>query len=242
MTSPADTMPGGGPARPGLSIDRRQAILGGLMLATGAASLAGRRSGGNRSLTAEQFSQVTPRKIGDYAYAGDDGLILPQNELSDQLYTNVRLGSYSQRDGALVMMLVAYDDTEERNGLQLHRPEQCYRGSGFAVGAPSEVVVDGPAGVKCNAVAWTATRPDREEHVLYWTRIGDQFPRTLWEQNLAMIRCNLTMGVYDSALIRLSTVSSDRAAAFSTLRGFAAEMTTSLSPRARLILFGPKAA
>jgi EpsI family protein len=228
--------------RPRIMLDRRQLVLGGLLLATGAGTLALRRPPSDRKLTPQQFSEVTPARIGDYAYAGDDGLILPQSELSEQLYTNVRLGVYSRAGTQPIMMLVAYDDTEERNGLQMHRPEQCYRGSGFAVGKPEELEMRGPGGMAYRAVFWTATRPDREEHVLFWTRVGDQFPASPWQQNVAMMRSNLTFGAYDSALVRISTVSSDRTTALASLQRFAGEMTGSLTPLARRILFGPRVA
>lgn len=224
-------------------LDRRQVVLGGLMGLAGAGSLAlGLRTGGSRALDAQQFSQVTPRRLGHFTYAGDDGLILPQNELSDQLYSNLRLGTYSRAGLPPVMMLVAYDDTEERNGLQLHRPEQCYEGSGFTIGRSRFVDLKGPRAINVRAVQWTAQRDDRQEHVLYWTRIGDRFARTPWEQNLAMMRSNLVAGQFDSVLVRLSTVSNDANAAFATLHQFMAELVGTLPPIGRRVLFGPGAA
>lgn len=223
--------------------DRRQVVLGGLMGVAGAGALAlGLRSGASRALDAQQFGQVTPRRLGHFAYAGDDGLILPQSELSDQLYSNLRLGTYSRAGLPPVMMLVAYDDTEERNGLQLHRPEQCYEGSGFTVGRNRFVDLKGPHAMDVRAVQWTAQRDERREHVLYWTRIGDRFARTPWEQNLAMMRSNLVAGQFDSVLVRLSTVSNDATAAFATLHQFINELVGALSPVGRRVLFGPGAA
>ena len=226
----------------GAMLDRRQLLLAALLGGAGVAVLYPRLQRQPPPPSPDIFQQATPRRLGAYTYVSNDGLVLPRSRLSDQLYTNLGLGVYSDADGPPVMLLVAYDQTEERGQLQLHRPEYCYGSAGFTIKDKRSVTIGGPKNVSVAATFWTAERADRIEQVMFWTRIANAFPTDDWQQNLALIRGNLVArGVSDAALVRMSIASTDRDGSFARLKSFAHVLAEGLSSAGSRIVFGPSA-
>lgn len=222
--------------------DRRQLLLAALLGGAGATVLYPRLQRQPPPPAPDIFQQATPQHLGAYTYVSNDGLVLPRSKLSDQLYTNLGLGVYSDAAGPPVMLLVAYDQTEERGQLQLHRPEYCYGGAGFTIKDRRLVAIGGPKDIAVAATFWTAVRADRIEQVMFWTRIANAFPTDDWQQNLALIRGNLVAkGVSDAALVRMSIASTDRDGSFARLKNFAHVLAEDLSPAGSRIVFGPAA-
>jgi EpsI family protein len=83
---------------------------------------------------------------------------------------------------------------------------------------------------------FTASAADRTEQVVYFTRLGDAYPRTWAEQRLAVVEENLAGRIPDGILVRVSLIGTDRAAALETLRGFIREFAAASAPSLRRLL------
>jgi hypothetical protein len=78
--------------------------------------------------------------------------------------------------------------------------------------------------------------------VLYWTRLGNDFPRRWSRQRLAVIRANLRGIVPDGLLVRVSSLGSEMTTELAMLERFMAEFVDTASPGLRTVLFGPTTA
>jgi hypothetical protein len=83
---------------------------------------------------------------------------------------------------------------------------------------------------------FTATGYDRTEQVLYFTRLGDGYPRSWAEQRLAVIEANLAGRIPDGILLRASSLGTDRSSAVAMLRGFIGEFADAAVPPLQKLL------
>jgi EpsI family protein len=74
----------------------------------------------------------------------------------------------------------------------------------------------------------TAVIPERTEHILYWTRVGDSMPISWAEQRLTIALDNLKGRIPDAVLVRVSTIDADDASAFNRLADFIEKLLTAM--------------
>lgn len=219
-----------------LVFGRRHVLIGGAMLAASALAAARMPHPSARAIPSERFTSWVPDQVGSRHFSTESGVVLPPPDaLSDRLYDNLVTRVYEGEGQAPITLLIAYNPIQ--NGvLQVHRPETCYSVGGFALTKP----VDGEltlARRSVSTVSFAAVGVDRSEQVLYWTRVGETFPRAWSEQRLAVIRANLAGVIPDGMLMRLSILSNDGKDAQFALSQFAkAFVSTSPAPLRRILL------
>jgi len=84
---------------------------------------------------------------------------------------------------------------------------------------------------------FTASGDSRDETVMYWSRVGAEFPRRWSEQRLAVARANLDKVIPDGLLARLSTVGEDVELNLPIMREFVVAMAAAAPPQLRRLLF-----
>lgn len=214
--------------------DRRALILGGLLAATGAAAIARQPSAERTRINKAQLGRMLPDRFGQWRARTDDGLVLPPADvLSDRLYSGLVTRSYIAPDQKQIMLLVAYSNVQD-GMLQLHRPEFCYPAGGYRLSPTQPVELDN--GLHANAFA--ANGVSRIEQVLYWTRIGREFPRGWLEQRMAVLRANVHGAIPDGVLVRVSCLDSSLEDALPTLRRFATDFVAASPAAGRRVLTG----
>ena len=119
---------------------------------------------------------------------------------------------------------------------QLHRPEICYPASGFEVleETSHDFLV---AGRVVPASILVAKRGLRSDSVLYWARLGSDYPRSLWEQRRAILGASLSGSPAEGVLVRFSC-RTDVAGPIETLEGFAHDLWNNLSVPGKKLFFG----
>lgn len=207
------------------------------MLASGLAAQAYTPRKPERAGATTKIDTLLPTAIAGWTFTTREGVIQTPEETPiegyDQLVTRVYAGAALPT----VMLLIAYGSTQG-GSLQLHRPETCYPGEGFSIRnkANLDLRLDGADPIA--AQTFTAVRDERVEHLLYWTRISDVFPRTTGEEYLGIIRRVIHGIVPDGVLVRLSTIGTDGPSDLAALDRFAAAMVTHAPDALRQILIG----
>lgn len=222
----------------GLSVSRRGMVLGLGMLAAGGAAFARSPVRKYPTLSKEQFEALFPRVCGEWKAHDSDALILPpQDDLSRKLYERLLTRVYVDPTGAGVMCLAAYNSMQI-DDVQVHRPEVCYRVAGFDIknSTPVEERFGGDRMVDARIVETQS--PQRAENMLYWTRVGTEFPVDWAQQRMAMLRANVQGFYPDGLLLRISSAQPDLKLAMADVGRFANALYGAASPKARDIIFG----
>jgi EpsI family protein len=216
---------------------RRSLIVAGGFIAVAAAAFAVTPRRHEQTLGRSRLDDMIPSRIGPWSRAPDGGLILPDADQPSDVYDQVLARSYVAGDLPPMMLLVAYGAAQ--SGLmKVHRPEICYTSSGFAISADRAIDLPLVGGGPIAARSFLATREDRSEQVLYWTRISNAFPRDLAGQRLVMLELGLRGIIPDGVLVRCSTLGADIAKGEKGLLAFVDALIANAGPAGRGLLVG----
>ncbi|HEY0447075.1 MAG TPA: EpsI family protein [Allosphingosinicella sp.] len=218
---------------------RREFMLGGMLLAASGTAYALTPRRKLSLLNGADLGKMIPRSFGGWSEVPTDALVVPQTEgsLSARLYSQTVGRVYQNSENEIVMMLIAYGDTQS-DQLQLHRPETCYPAFGFDIEAARPVPIPLAPGVAIPARRLTALTDVRREQIMYWTRIGEHLPASEAEQRLMKLRTAFAGWIPDGVLVRFSNVSRDPEVGDRVNARFAAAFVDQIPPAARRVLMG----
>lgn len=219
----------------GAGLDRRRLLIG-LVLAAGAGTALARKPDQPIDfLGKREVEDLIPKKIGAWQFQTNSGLVVPtEDTLSAALYSQLLTRVYANGTDSPIMLLVA-QSAGQSGILQIHRPEFCYPAGGFELSeiVPANLPVGGRS-IRVNQL--TASMPGRNEQIIYWTRVGRQMPMSWTEQRIAVAMDNLKGYVPDAVLTRLSTIDSNREAAFERLARFAETMLAEMKANRNILV------
>ena len=220
-------------------LSRRQALIGGGLLAAAAAGLALTPRHRENMLGNAKLDNLVPKAFAGWRFDVASGLVLPPaDQLRDKIYSQLLTRVYVRDDAPAVMMLIAFSGAQDGT-VQIHRPEVCYPASGYRLTRIAEHVVPLAPGLAVPARAITAEADVRREQLIYWTRIGSHFPTRWIGQRGAVMAENFAGIVPDAVLVRLSSVTGDDATPM--LDRFASDLYQAIGPQMRRVLLGPAA-
>lgn len=214
----------------------RSITVGGAFALTAATAYAVMPRRSEHRLGKTKLGPLIPLQIGAWRYATDNGVVVPSQDGPVDGYDQVLTRVYDADGLPSIMLLMAYGSTQG-GSLQLHRPETCYPGQGFKLSGFAELTLRPAPGERVPARTFTATRDDRTERLVYWTRIAGSFPRSTAEEYSAIIGSVLGGVVPDGILVRMSTIGPNIIRSDQALAAFTAALIEN-SPAARQILVG----
>ena len=214
--------------------DRRKFLLG--LLFCSAAGVAAWRQPRIKIdyLGTQKLEDLVPKTIGRWDFVTASGLVIPpEDDFEKTLYSQVLTRVYSDNRGTPIMLLLAQNGGQT-GFLQIHRPEVCYTAGGYQISAvtPHPIRV-GQTVVPANRMDASSGGPT--EHVIYWTRVGNQVPASWRQQKLAVAEQNLNGLIPDAILVRISTINDDADAALANIDDFVRAMLQSIPPSRRSV-------
>jgi len=221
-----------------MTIDRRTLTLGGILLvgagARGAMMLRRRPAARTRTSLADDL----PARVGARSIAAAEAPMLPQRDATtDQIYDDFVARSYRGAGVAPVTLLIAYGGNQD-GGLEVHRPENCYPPFGFSLGPSRPVRLQLADGRAIAATALTATRDGVADQLLFWTRVGRDFPTSQWQTDLSIMYAALRGETPDGVLVRLSMTTGNAEEGDALLAAFARDLIAGVPERIRPLLVG----
>lgn len=220
---------------------RRDALVGGALLMTAAVTWARLPNRRVVAITRGEVADTIPMQVGDWTGTSSGDLVMPAEDerKAANVYDEQVARSYVNNEkSAEVMFVLAYDRTQS-GMLMVHRPESCYPGSGFTITSDEPIAIRLATGLSVNGRYLSTQREDRIEQVLYWTRLGNEFPSTWDEERSFLALQNLRGLAPDGALVRLSLIDADASAAKEHLTRFATELYAASGRAGRAVLGGP---
>jgi len=184
-----------------------------------------------RSSDSFHLQEIIPVSFGDWTLVPNVRLVEPEpDSLERQLYSQELGLGYADRDGHLVMLLVAYGPNQSQR-LQLHRPEICYTAAGFRVSRPfgAEIPYRNDA-APLKMTRMTTQREMRLEPVSYWMRVGDDVATGVVERQLIRLKYIFRGLIPDGALFRVSTIGLPTDKAFEVQDQFIRDLLNAIAP------------
>lgn len=220
------------------SLSRREMLVGGALACTALAGAALRgRSSSGQAAARPLLEHLVPGRIGEWTRQPFSDVLIPRGDtVEDRTYDDLFTGYYASAGAGGVMLLIAYGSAQVGD-TELHRPEVCYPAAGFRLTRWPDVTLRFPGQAVRSAVI-TAVAPERVEQMLYWSRIGGDFPTTSLQQHVSILRQTLRGALPDGVLVRMSTIDGERQDGLATLERFAGAMVASASPTLRTMLVG----
>ena len=156
-----------------------------------------------------------------------------------QMYDQVLERTYINSKGQRLMLSVAYG-RQQSVGLQMHRPEVCYRAGGFEVSDThlARIEVAGRPLVVTRLQAHMGGRP---EPITYWRLLGDGVVAPESAFKFKQLSLGLSGRVLDGLLVRVSSIDVDTAGAHHLQAQFADDMARAMHPAMRQRAFGDPA-
>jgi EpsI family protein len=191
---------------------------------------------------ADQFKRVdleamVPKHLNGWeALPGAQTQIVDPGQLAliNRLYTQTLNRGYVNSQGYVVMLSIAYGK-DQRDALQVHKPEVCYPAQGFTLLDKRQYGLEtGLKSAKKIKVTHLQTALGaRIEPVTYWTLIGEKVYSGNLDKKLAEMQYGLEGKIPDGMLVRMSSIDSDSENAFKMQSQFAIAMLASLQPEVR---------
>ena len=226
------------PAPSKLTLSRRHLVMGGALLAVSGLALAREPKRRYPDLSTKQFEAMFPATFGTWRpHPASEIVMPPESELADKLYQHIFTRTYVDGTGTGVMFLAAYNSMQINN-VQVHRPEVCYYAGGFSIDISKPLILPLGPDLEIPARTVLASGDSRKENILYWTRIGDEFPQSQFQQRIAMTKANIEGYLPDGLLLRMSVINPDNAASVQRMNGFMRELLAHSSPQARRLMVG----
>jgi EpsI family protein len=218
---------------------RRELLIGGALVGTAVlASALKTQVNSPPQGVAGRLDQLVPERIGDWTHAPQADVLMPTGENPNKdTYDDLLTRYYVSQDAEPVMLLIAYG-TAQTGTTQLHRPEVCYPAAGFNVSKRRDLSLASLNAREFRARQMTATAPGRIEQIVYWSRVGREFPTDSVSQRMAVLRSALAGAVADGVLVRLSMIHSEPQIATIHLAAFARLLVQASSLALRRLLLG----
>lgn len=215
----------------------RRAVIGGVLACASGLAYARQPKIAAPAMNKKTFVSLVPGPFGEWTTLTEGDVVLPPPDaLSDRLYDNLVTKVYQKPGSPPVMMLIAYNN--EQNGvLQVHRPETCYPVGGYELTKTEKIGIPN-RGSSIPASIFTATSPTRTEQVLYFTRLGNSFPRSWVDQRISVINANLAGDIPDGIMMRVSMLGIGQEQAKPLLFDFIREFISASPPRLQKLLVG----
>lgn len=192
------------------------------------------------SMPAVNLEKMIPAQFGEWQ---TDPVVLEQiisperKELLARLYSQTLTRTYLDSHGTRIMLSIAYGG-DQREELQVHRPEGCYTAQGFLVEKESLDTLSTKFG-SLPIKRLFAVQGSRNEPITYWITVGDKaIVLKGMQQKLAELRYGLTGKVPDGMLVRISSISADDKEAYRIQDDFVREMLAAMSKEDRVRIAG----
>jgi EpsI family protein len=185
------------------------------------------------------LEQLFPARFGAWQLDPSSApLIRPAFEQAKrfQMYDQVLERTYLNPSGYRIMLSVAYG-RQQSVGLQMHRPEVCYKAGGFKVEGLS------PASLRVGQGMLPVTRlfasmEGRPEPITYWRMLGDDVVADEVQFKLRQLSLSTSGAIPDGMLVRVSSIDEDKAAAYQAHAAFVQALAQALSPAQSLRVLG----
>jgi EpsI family protein len=191
-----------------------------------------------RTSASPSLEQLIPKQIGRWRLIPEISPITPPDPEgyveadanSSRIYSQEVGRGYTDGDGHIVMLLVAYGPVQNYR-LKAHRPEMCYTAAGFRISGKTEAELSYRSNASpIKMTRLIAERESRFEPISYWMRVGNDISNGVVERQIIRLKYGLRGIIPDGALIRISTIGLPQEASFALQDQFIRDLLAAIPP------------
>lgn len=176
------------------------------------------------------LESLIPSQFGDWRHdEWTDKLLVKPRLKAGALYPHTQMlaRTYVNGEGERVMFFISYGSNQIGQEFQEHRPEFCYRAQGFTLLETNNARLSLNTG-DLNVRQIVAQQNARLESITYWMTIGDLATLPGVPRKIEQLRYGLQGKIPDGMLVRVSSLSRDKEAAFGLHTRFIADLQQAL--------------
>jgi EpsI family protein len=178
------------------------------------------------------LSQIVPARFGNWQVDPSIVPVSPTPDVQanlDRVYDQIVARTYINERGQRVMLSIAYGG-DQRDALQAHLQEVCYRAQGFTVRGLRQDRIQ-LLGVDVPVTRMHAVQGLRSEPVTYWLAMGDAVVSHRGERLLQQIRYGLRhRKIPDGLLVRVSSLDVEPEKAYAQQYAFIGALLSAMAP------------
>lgn len=188
------------------------------------------------------LATLIPSQIGEWKEENRvQNLVVDPGQIAmlEKIYTQTLTRTYKNKQGDRIMLSIAYGN-DQRDGMQLHKPEVCYPAQGFLVvnKQTGTLQLDTEGANNIPVTRLETVLGNRYEPVTYWTTVGEHVYSGMIDKKIAEMRYGLAGKIPDGMLIRISSIDTQTKSAYALHAGFASEMLMAVPESYRTRLAG----
>jgi EpsI family protein len=181
---------------------------------------------------------MIPKQFGDWHQLQELDVIAVSPEVQanlNKIYQQTLARTYVNSKGEQIMLSLAYGG-DQRDGMQVHKPEVCYPAQGFQVTKLTNGTLDtGFSQIPVKRLL--TTQGTRIEPITYWIIIGDTVAIDNFKWKLDQLRYGLTGKIPDGMIFRVSSIGNVESA-YAIQEEFIRDLLKSLPTASRKHLIG----
>lgn len=198
-----------------------------------------------RTTASQNLETVIPRQFGTWKLVPEispvkpvdpEAYVQPPDPLSAKIYSQEVARGYTDGEGHIVMLLVAYGPVQNYK-LKAHRPEICYTANGFRVSEKTSSNLDYSGGF-LKTTRLIAERESRFEPITYWMKIGNDISNGVVDNQISRLKYGLRGILPDGALFRVSTIGLPKDASFKLQDQFIRDLLVALPAQEKSFFLG----
>lgn len=156
----------------------------------------------------------------------------------DKIYQQTLSRTYINSKGEQIMLSIAYGG-DQRDSMQVHKPEVCYPANGFQILQINTGTLHLTQDQRNIPVKRLITQQgERVEPVTYWIKVGDQVAVEGLKWKLAQLKYGLTGRIPDGLLFRISSITTNATQGFAIQSEFVNALLTAIPLESRTQLAG----
>jgi EpsI family protein len=181
---------------------------------------------------------MIPKQFGDWHQLQELDVIAVSPEVQanlNKIYQQTLARTYVNSKGEQIMLSLAYGG-DQRDGMQVHKPEICYPAQGFQVTKLTNGTLDtGFSQIPVKRLL--TTQGARIEPITYWIIIGDTVAIDNFKWKLDQLKYGLTGKIPDGMIFRVSSIGNVESA-YAIQEEFIRDLLKSLPAASRKHLIG----
>jgi exosortase B len=178
---------------------------------------------------APDLQAIIPSQFGDWKLDPDTVPVTAAPDVQanlDRLYDQIVARTYVNSAGEQMMLTVAYGG-DQSDALKAHRQEVCYRAQGFDIASLAHGRL-AASGREIPVTRFHARLGERSEPVTYWFTMGDRVVLGRGERLRVQLEHGFAGRIPDGMLVRVSSLSTEPAAAYAAQASFIAAIAAAL--------------